>query len=219
VDGVLFADIIENRSQVISAIEDGIPCLVINNVVKDLEASYVAMDNVLGGVMATDYLISLSHKRIATITGNLQTQAGADRFEGFQKSLKKHNIPLPNEYIYKGDYSRRSARQAAEQFFALDNPPTAIFAASDDMALETISVALEKGIKIPDDISVIGFDDNPAGIYGPVALTTIKQPLFVMAEESVRILYDLINGKKEAPFHKAFNPELLIRESCSVPST
>jgi DNA-binding LacI/PurR family transcriptional regulator len=218
VGGVIFADIIENRKQVEEALSEGVTCMVINNIVKDLDVSYIAVDNVKGGAIAVDYLINLGHRRIATVTGNLQTQAGADRFDGYQKTLKKYDIAHNPEYIYKGDYSRRSARQAAERFFGLEEPPTAIFAASDDMALEIISVAFEKGIRIPEDVSIIGYDDNPAGIYGPIALTTVKQPLFQMAESSVRSLNDLVSGKSEGLIHKILTPELVIRDSCSQPS-
>ncbi len=217
--GLIFADIIENRAQVEEAVADGTPCLVINHVVKDLEVSYIAVDNFKGGQDAAEYLISLGHKRIATVTGNMQTQAGIDRFEGFQKALMKKGIAFEPEYFHKGDYSRRSARQAAEKLFALDNPPTAIFAASDDMALEIISVAMENGIKVPEDISVIGFDDNPAGLFGPVSLTTIKQPLFSMGEEAVKILNDYMQNKSTGLVRKLIPPELIIRESCAAPSS
>ncbi len=217
--GLIFADIIENRSQVEDALSDGTPCLVINHLVKDLGVSYIAVDNVKGGMIAAEYLISLGHKRVATVTGNMQTQAGMDRYEGFQKTLMKNGIAFEPEYFYKGDYSRRSARDAAGHFFSLDNPPTAIFAASDDMALEIISVAHENGIKVPEDISVIGFDDNPAGIFGAVALTTIKQPLFAMGEEAVNIIYEIMQGKLTGLVQKVLEPNLIIRESCAPPSS
>ena len=217
--GLIFADIIENQPQVETAVQDGTPCLVINHIVKDMEVSYIAVDNVKGGYTAAEYLINLGHKRIATVTGNMQTQAGIDRFEGFQKALKKHNIDLPPDYVFKGDYSRRSARQAAERFFSLENPPTAIFAASDDMAMEIISVAMENGIKVPEDISIIGFDDNPAGLFGPVSLTTIKQPLFAMGEEATRVIHEIMTGKQKELVHRVLAPDLIIRESCAQPSS
>lgn len=219
VGGVIFADIIENRKQVEEAVREGVPCMVINNVVHDLNVSYIGVDNVKGGAIATDYLVNFGHRRIATVTGNFQTQSGAERYEGFQKTLKKYDIPLNPDYVYKGDYSRRSARLAAERFFMLEEPPTAIFAASDDMALEIISVAFEKGIRIPEDISIIGFDDNPAGIYGPIALTTVKQPLFQMAESAVKILNDIVTGKTAELVQKLLVPELIVRDSCAAPST
>ncbi|MDE1921447.1 MAG: LacI family DNA-binding transcriptional regulator [Candidatus Omnitrophica bacterium] len=217
--GLIFADIIENLPQVQTAVAEGMPCLVINHIVKDLQVSYIAVDNVKGSFMAAEYLVNLGHKRIATVTGNMQTQAGIDRFEGFQKALKQHNIDCPTEYVHKGDYSRRSARQAAERFFSLENPPTAIFAASDDMAMEIVSVSMENGIKVPEDISIIGFDDNPAGLFGPVGLTTIKQPLFTMGEEAVRVVYEIMTGKQKGLVHKVLAPDLIVRESCAQPSS
>ncbi len=218
VGAIIFADIIENRKQVESALEDGIPCMVINNVVEDLDVNYIAVNNTKGAQIAVDYLLNLEHKRIATITGALSTQSGAHRLEGYKQSLKKKNIAIKDEYIYHGDYSRRCARLATEQFLALKNPPTAIFAASDDMALEAIAVILEKGLKVPGDISVIGFDDNPSGLYGPIALTTMKQPLFKMAEDAVRYLNAILSGKKNTPAKILLTPELITRDSCAGPS-
>lgn len=217
VGGVIFADIIENRKQVESALAAGIPCVVINNKVEDLEVSYIAVDNYLGGKIAADYLVNLGHERIATVTGNLSTQAGLQRFEGFKDLLAKKKIDLPENYIFNGDYSRRSARLAAEKFLELKPRPTAVFLASDEMALEFIATILEQGIKAPQDVSVIGFDDNPACLYAPVSLTTIHQPLFKMAEESVRILNNLISGKEKIKDKVVMAPELVVRESCSSP--
>lgn len=217
VGGVIFADIIENRKQVESALAAGIPCMVINNIVNDLDVNYIGIDNAAGGSMAADYLFSLGHHQVATITGNLMTQSGQHRLEGFKNLLTKKNVAVPAEYILEGDYSRRSARVAAEKLFSLPHPPTAVFAASDDMALETIAVANEKGLKVPGDVSVIGFDDNPAAIFGPVALTTIKQPLFQMAEQSVKYLNTIVSGNKKSPVQMVMSPQLIIRESCAAP--
>ena len=217
VGGVIFADIIENRKQIMAALEEGIPCMVINNIVDDLDINYIAVDNVKGGRLATEYLIGLGHKKIAIITGNLHTQAGLQRFEGYQQALKKKDIPVHKEYIYKGDYSRRCARIAIEEFLALKNPPTAIFACSDDMALEVIAVAMERGLNVPEGLSVIGYDDNPAGIYGPVGLTTMKQPLFKMAEDAVKHLNAIVLGKKKAPVKVLLIPDLITRDSCAHP--
>ncbi|MFA5088056.1 MAG: LacI family DNA-binding transcriptional regulator [Candidatus Omnitrophota bacterium] len=214
VGGIVFADIIQNRKQVESAKESGIPCIVINNIVEDLDVNYVGIDNLLGGKTATEYLINLGHNKIATITGSLQTQAGVKRLEGFKKALAQGKVPEKTEYFYEGDFSRRCARIATEKFLGLKERPTAIFAASDEMALEVIAVILEKRLKVPDDISVIGFDDNPAAIYGPVALTTIKQPLFQMAEESVKFLNAVILGKKKSSLKQIIAPDLIIRDSC-----
>ena len=217
IGGVIFADIIENRKQVEAAFEADVPCMVINNIVDDMPVSYIGIDNLAGGAMATEYLINLGHARVATITGNVQTQAGAHRLEGYKKALKKNNQTFNPAYVIEGDYSRRSARTGTEKLLELPEPPTAIFVASDDMAMEVITVIMERGLKVPNDISVIGFDDNPAALYGPVGLTTIKQPLFQMAEESVKTLNQIVTGKKKAPIQTILKPELVIRESCNPP--
>lgn len=216
VGGYIFADVIENRKQIEAAVAVGTPAFVINNKADDLDVSYIAINNSAGGKLAADYLYSLGHRNIATVTGNLNTQAAADRLEGFKKFLKSKKVSLTEKYIFKGDYSRRCARQAAEQFLSMERRPTAVFAASDEMALELIAVMLENGVKVPEDISVIGFDDNPACLYGPVAVTTIKQPLFKMAEEAVRHLNNLNSGKTLKKITKVLSPELIVRESCGA---
>jgi DNA-binding LacI/PurR family transcriptional regulator len=217
VGGIIFADIIENRTQVEAALEIGIPCMVINNIVADLNVNYIGIDNVAGGEIATDYLLSLGHTKIATITGSFQTQSGLQRLEGYKHILQKKKINIDEKYIIEGDYSRRSARTATEKFLSLPEPPTAIFVASDEMALETLTVIMEKGLRVPEDISIVGFDDNPAALYGSIALTTVKQPLFQMAEDAVRYLNNIISGKKKSTIQKVLTPQLIIRDSCRSP--
>jgi DNA-binding LacI/PurR family transcriptional regulator len=214
VGGIIFADIIENRRQVEAALEAKIPCLVINNVVHDLEVNYIGIDNVTGGKIAADYLLSLGHRRIAMVTGNLQTQSGAHRLEGFKQTIEKQKMVLDPHTIVEGDYSRRSARLAAEKILSLSPRPTAIFASSDDMALEIIAVVLERGLRVPEDISVIGFDDNPSCLFGPVALTTVKQPLFQMAEYAVQHLNNIVAGKRKSLVQMVLPPQLIVRDSC-----
>jgi len=214
--GIIFADIIENRKQVQDALEDNIQCMVVNNIVQDMDVSYIGVNNLKGGKLAAEYLFGMGHTRIATITGNLKTQAGFDRFDGFMKGIDEAKLEMPKEYVYRGDWSRRSARQAAEFFFSMENRPTAIFAQSDDMALEVIAVAYEMGIRVPEDVSVMGFDDNPQAIYGPVGLTTIRQPIFEMAEKGVRMLHEMITGKREGRYRSTLDPELVIRDSCAA---
>jgi LacI family transcriptional regulator len=176
--------------------------------------NYIAVNNVRGGKIAAEYLVGLGHRKIATITGNVKTQAGLDRFDGFMKGLDEAKVEIPKEYVYRGDYSRRCARQAAELFFSMNERPTAIFAQSDDMALETIAVATEKGLSVPNDVSVIGFDDNPQALYSSIGLTTIRQPLFEIAEKATRVLHEIMNGKREDRYRSVVDPELVIRDSC-----
>jgi len=213
VGGIIFADIIGNRQQLQEALSADIACVVINNLVEDLEVNSISVDNAGGAEQAVDYLISLGHRRIAHLAGDVVTQAAAQRLEGYKRGLKKNNIEVRDDYIFKTDYSRGQARQASEKLIKMDNPPTAVFVASDSMALEVMAVAGELNKKIPADLSIVGFDDNPSGLYGPVALTTVRQPLIKMAEESVKKISLLMQNKKVKPEKIVLPTELVIRES------
>jgi len=214
VGGIIFSDIIGNRSQLEECLAKGIPSVVINYYVDDLNVSCIAIDNAGGAESAVNYLIELGHKKIAHITGDVMTQAAAKRLEGYKRALAKHNIKLSEDYIFHTDYSRGVARGAAEKLLRAKDPATAVFVASDAMALEVMAVARELGRNIPDDLSIVGFDDNPSGLYGPVGLTTVRQPLIKMAEESVKELNRLILLNKNAPKKLLLPAELVIRESC-----
>lgn len=214
VGGIIFADIIGNRQQLEDALASGIPCVIINNCVEDLEVSCITVDNAGGAEAAVNYLISLGHRKIAHITGDLVTQAAAERLEGYKRALKKNNITLSPQYIFKTDYSRGQARAASENLIKMPDPASAVFVASDSMALEVMTVARELGKNIPGDLSIVGFDDNPSGLYGPVALTTVRQPLIKMAEESVKELNRLMSEKKPKVKKVTLPAELVIRESC-----
>jgi len=214
VGGIIFADIIANRPQLEDALAAEIPSIVINHYVEDLPVSCIAIDNVGGAESAVDYLVGLGHRKIAHIAGDLVTQAAAQRLEGYRRSLKKNNIAINEGYIFKTDYSRGQARMAAEKLLNTQDPATSVFVASDSMALEVMAVAKELGKNIPGDLSIVGFDDNPSGLYGPVALTTVRQPLIKMAEESVKELVALISDKKGKRKKIILPTELVIRESC-----
>ncbi len=214
VGGIIFSDIIGNRAQLEASLAKGIPCVVINYYVDDLDVSCIAIDNAGGAENAVNYLIQLGHRKIAHITGDVTTQAAAKRLEGYKRALEKNSIEVKEEYIFKTDYSRGAARSAAESLIKATDPATAVFVASDSMALEVMAVARESGKNIPDDLSIVGFDDNPSGLYGPVALTTVRQPLIKMAEESVKELNRLIVLKKNAPKKILLPADMVIRESC-----
>jgi DNA-binding LacI/PurR family transcriptional regulator len=213
--GIIFADFVGNRSQLNEALEQNIPCVVINHYVDDLPVTCIAIDNLSGAQAAVEYLVSLGHRCIAHVTGDIVTQAASQRLQGYRRGLEKHKIRVDDRYIFKTDYSRGQARAAAEKLCTMENPPTAVFVASDAMALEVMTTAKELGKSVPGDISIVGFDDNPSGLYGSVALTTVRQPLVKMAQDSVKELSLLMDREKKPQVKKILLPtELVIRESC-----
>ncbi|MCX5692699.1 MAG: LacI family DNA-binding transcriptional regulator [Candidatus Omnitrophica bacterium] len=217
VEGVIFSDIIGNEEQVDGVVEAGLPCVIMNYYTKDLPVSCISIDNFNAGIDATEYLIKLKHSRIATITGALKTQVAIDRLNGYLTALDRHDIEKKKDYIKYGDFGRESARMLTKELIRMKIPPTAIFAASDEMAVGAMQVCLENGISVPGDMSVIGFDDNPFALnYSPVPLTTIRQPLHKMAITAAQTLNQIIQKKIRANKRIILSTELVERSSCRV---
>lgn len=218
VEGAIFADIIGNEKQLERLINEKVPCVVINKKVKNLPVSFVAVDNEKGAEEATGFLIELGHKKIAHIAGDLNTECAQERFAGFKKALKKAKLSLPDDFFQEGYFSRAQARRAIEFLLAQKEKPTAVFCASDDMAYEVILTLLERKIKVPEEISVIGFDDNPQYSYGPLSLTTVHQPLDKIVDSALGILQAHISGEVDKPVKEVLPTRLVVGDSTTYAS-
>jgi LacI family transcriptional regulator len=213
-DGVVFADIDQDRISLKRVINYSRPCVVLNNSFLE-PINCISIDNYKATRRLMEYLIGLGHTRIATICGDLTTEAGKERLKGYNDALNAKGINVDNRYIKKGDFLRTPARRAAERLLDLDNPPTAIFAASDVMALEVLDVAKSRGIKVPNQLSVVGFDDNPLNIYSTVGLTTVRQPILEMARLGVEILDRIVKKQEKTPIQNKLNATLIKRDTCT----
>ncbi len=216
IDGILFADIDGDIGIIKTVIAQKMPYLVMNNYFSREAINCIAIDNKKSSVELIDYLVSLGHKKIATIAGDLTTQAGKLRLEGFKEGLLNHSIRPLQEYIEVGGFLRTPAREAAMKLLGLKDRPTAIFAASDVMALELIDVAKKSKIRIPEDLSVIGFDDNPINIYSPVKLTTVNQPISEMGRLALENLNQISQGLARLPVKIMLDTKLIKRDSCAL---
>jgi len=214
IDGILFADINGDVANLKKVIETGMPYLVLNNAFSE-PINYIAIDNKRGAKQAVQYLVSLGHEKIATISGDLMTQAGKSRLDGYLEALGENHIPAQEEYLTRGEFLRSPARQSAKTLLTLRNRPTAIFAASDVMALELIDAAKKMGIKVPQELSIVGFDDNPLAEYSSVPLTTIDQPLAEMGRLGLENLHQISQDKTNCPVKVTLETKLVVRESCA----
>ncbi|MDP3723260.1 MAG: LacI family DNA-binding transcriptional regulator [Candidatus Omnitrophota bacterium] len=214
VDGLLFIDVYGCEELLDRTLDEGLPTMVVNHYLEDLPVSCVAVDNKTAAERVVDYLARLGHREIATITGDLKTQAGLDRLDGFVNALKARQLPCKDAYLRYGDFGLSSARAATEVLLALPDRPTAIFVASDDMALECINVALAKGLRVPEELSVVGFDDNPIAAHARIPLTTVRQPLSEMGRRGFELLHQQMKGKKQTPTKLLLPTELVERQSC-----
>jgi len=215
VDGMLFADIDGNEEVVDNLLQAQTPFIVMNNYVKELPVNCIGIDNKQSSANVVDHLISLGHRKIAIITGNMRTQAALERLVGYIRGLKHYNIRPRGEYIIQGDFSGESAVDPTEKLLDLKDPPTAIYASSDEMAVAAIGVILGRGLSVPGDISVVGFDDSPSARFSSVPLTTVRQPLVEMGSGAVEILNKVISGneKTKGTIKKLLPTKLIARRS------
>lgn len=215
IDGIIFGDIDNDVSVVEKAITRGIPTIVLNNYLEE-PINCIGIDNRRAAQDVVAHFIKLGHRNIATIAGDLSTQAGKMRLEGFQAALKEAKITVPVGNIVQGDFLRTPARAAAIKLLKLKECPTAVFAASDVMAFELIDVARANNLNIPDDLSVIGFDDNPLSVNSSVRLTTVAQPLMEMGRLGVEHLKQISEAQALLPFKLLLPAKLITRASTSA---
>lgn len=173
----------------------------------------VTADNYQGGCSALRHLIELGHRRIAFISGNDRLTSARDRRRAYRDVLAQARLPYDPALEVDGDFLRKSGFEAAQKLLALDDRPTAIFAANDTSAYGAIAAIREAGLSVPGDISVVGFDDIPIASQLHPQLTTVRQPLQQMARASVNLLLALIAGL-DAPSEQIVLPtQLIVRES------
>ena len=168
--------------------------------------------NYQGAVAAMQYLLGLGHKRIGFISGRPELVSSNRRMKGYRDSLENAGITIDESLVSAGDYTTETALQCARDLLALDNPPTAIFAANDQTAVGVFQVAQELGVRIPEDLSVIGFDNIPESKY--MGLTTVDQFLSEMGFVATQMLIKLINGKPLDNQIYKMQTQLVVRNSC-----
>ncbi|HEX6673487.1 MAG TPA: LacI family DNA-binding transcriptional regulator [Actinomycetes bacterium] len=174
----------------------------------------VASDNLKGAIIATEYLLGLGHRRIGFLAGRPDLESARLREQGFRQALAAAGIALDPELVRVGGYQLETSEEPARQMLQLDTPPTAIFAANDLSAIRTMEVAGSLGLSVPDDLSVIGFDNVPEAALTEPGLTTIEQPIQRMGFEAVRMLIALIDQAPSGPLQLTLPTSLVVRQSC-----
>ena len=216
-DGIVLAAPLSNVPEIVTAIEaTGTPLVRVSPGKTNGSLASVATNDHDVSAEMTRYLASLGHERIAFIKGHPGHKAVGNRFLGYQDGLEQSGLSLDEELIVDGDNSIRSGEAAAMQLLKLSDPPTAIFAANDDMAAGVVRVADRLGIKVPDQLSVAGCDDIALAQQVYPALTTIHQPLTEMAEAAVLMLIESWRNKGDAGQSMVVPGTLRVRESTAA---
>lgn len=181
-----------------------------------LQAPNVRIDNVEAAGLATDHLVQLGHRRIAHITGPVQNPLSKDRLRGFKARLARSKLKLPAEYVVRGDFSAASGYTAMQKLLTLPSRPTAVFCANDEMAMGAVKAIREARLKVPDDLSVVGFDNIHFCEFVEPPLTTIGQPRSEIGETAMRLMLDVFNDRR-APTSVVLPHTLIVRGSTRKP--
>jgi LacI family transcriptional regulator len=219
VDGIIFTSAHMGDPNIVGLAEEGFPIILVNRrtyhpIVRD-KVDYVGVDNMLGGFLAVEHLIKLGHRRIGVIGGSSESSVGFERLEGGKKALTTYGLEVIGDYFLEGDFLKGSGYQGGKRFLEMDKPPTAIFATNDYMALGTYQAIVEEGVKIPEEIALVGFNDIEFTSTKGIELTTVGQKKYEMGALAVRTLVERVEGEKVGPPKQIIlEPELIIRKTC-----
>jgi LacI family transcriptional regulator len=219
VDGLVLMGVDREDADFRAAVERGVPTVVVDLDVVGPRTGYVMSDNVAGARLAVEHLASLGHERIATITGLPRTTPGADRLNGYREGLRACGLRFRPSYVCEGDFYPESASVQMQRLLELDEPPTAVFAASDDMAMGALSAIRAAGLAVPQDISLVGFDDDELAALLDPPLTTVRQDKAALGAAAGTALVELIESEGSAPPQLLLPVELVVRGSSAARRT
>jgi LacI family transcriptional regulator len=192
----------------------GFPCVLVDHGGMDETGPVVGATNWQGAYDATVFLIELGHTRIGFVTGTMTMGCAVDRLAGYRAALAAHDLPNDPTLVCEGDFQQPRGYECARELLALSDPPTAIFASNDVSAFGVMEAVRDRGLRIPDDISIVGFDDIPTASSVHPPLTTVRQPLEEMGRRATQMLLALIADPKR-PVERIDLPTALVaRGSC-----
>ena len=194
----------------------GAPIVAVDPHTGSHDVPTVDSDNLSGGQMAAGHLLDLGHRRIALIGGRPDLESAKLREQGFRQALAEAGVEVDESLIYAGDYDPKVSATAARDLLSRQDRPTAVFAANDVTAIATIEVARSMGLRVPEDLSVIGFDNIPESALCTPQLTTVSQPIRTMGERAVGMLIRLIRKEELETMRISLATELVVRSSTAA---
>ncbi len=214
VAGVIISPTDERCTTCAAFLERGIPVVAMDRRIRGLAIDTVVVDNIEGAYQAVSHLIRLGHRRIGLIGGRLEISTGRERQEGYLKALRDHGIPVDPELIRVGDFKQESGYRLACELLSLPDRPTAIFAANNLMTLGALNAIHKKGLAIPRDVAIVGFDDMPWAASLNPALTAVAQPAYELGRTAAELLLARIADPNRPAQEVILHTQLIIRQSC-----
>ncbi|MCK4392244.1 LacI family DNA-binding transcriptional regulator [Candidatus Bipolaricaulota bacterium] len=195
------------------------PFILVSRLCRSVDAPYVVVDDRVGARLAVEHLINLGHQYIGFIGGPANVQSSRDRMATYREVLQEHGLAEKEEWMGFSDFTQAAGRKAGRQMLSLPERPSAIFAANDMIALGVLEVAEEMGVLIPDDLSLVGYNDISYASLPRVQLTTVAQPTQEMGQIASEWLLSTIEEHKRHPLHCVLNPHLVVRRSTAPPAS
>lgn len=197
-------------------INERIPVVVADREMPDLDVDLVLVDNSRGGYEATKYLLELGHRRIGCITGPSDITPSAERINAYRQALSEFNVPFEENLVVRGDFQFEGGKRAMSQLLALPKVPSAVFICNDVMAIGAMGSIRSAGLRIPEDISIVGFDDIDQASATWPPLTTVAQPIEQMARIATELLIRRLIGSVGPERERiVLEASLVIRGSCA----
>jgi DNA-binding LacI/PurR family transcriptional regulator len=216
VDGIILTPVKYDEKLLQIIKKATIPFVFMSEMIDGISCDFTGDDDCEGGRLATEHLASLGHKRIAYFGTSSEVYSNKEIIKGYRKILKEKAIKYDKNLITRGNRDKKVLEENLTKVLALENPPTAIFAWSDIMAIGILEALKEKGIKVPQDISLMGYDNMDFLSVFHIPLTTISQPNYQIGYTAAELLLERIEKGVELPAKKIIHkPELVIRESTS----
>lgn len=215
VDGFIIAPTHKNDENVKKLIKTGYPVVCIDRGVSNMDADVVKVNNREGAYKATEYLIKLGHRRIAHITGDPEIPTTHERIAGYKKALTDYNVEIAQELIVGKHSNHESGVELMDSLLDLEDRPTAVFTANNLLTLGALETIHKRKIKIPDEISIVGFDDMYWSMSLNPPLTAVRQSGFEIGKRAAELLFQKIRDPQRPSVNLILKTELIIRESCT----
>lgn len=219
IDGLIYTTVTDQSPSFRLAVERGAPIVLLNRTLEGAEVDSVDSDNRLGAARAAAHLLELGHRRIGLASSDPGISTAREREAGFRDALADAGVALPATMIARGDFTHAAGRDALRRLRTRrGGPPTAVFCVNDLIAFGVLDGAREAGVRVPEDLSVVGYDDTEMAAWASYGLTTIRQPMEDMARLGVDMLLGRIaSPSPDAPRHHHLGGELVVRASTAPP--
>jgi LacI family transcriptional regulator len=213
VDGLIIVLAVDIRNYVDRLHRQRVPFVLLDHDSDVGGTTFITAANRQGARDGVNHLIALGHRRIGLITGTAGTSSARERLAGYRDALRDAGIEHDTSLVVKGDFLEDRGYQATEQLLRLEVPPTAIFTSADTAAFGALRALRDAGLRVPEDVSILGFDDIPESSLVTPPLTTVRQPLKEMGATAVRLLRNLMDDPEMTPRRTELETQLIVRES------